>query len=136
MILTGKLQPDTLKELNEFKPFYSEYQTDNTILEPMRKLSQAVNIIVIIGTWCSDCHREVARFIRIIETLKLNNKHNIHVTYLGVDRLKQDPEKRAQHYTFTQIPTFIIKQDGQELGRIVESPTDSLEVDLVNMLNR
>ena len=90
----------------------------------------------ITDTWCPDCHREVAHFIRIIEALKLNNKHNPHiqVTYLGVDRTKHDPEGLTKDYQFSQIPTFIVSQAGKELGRIVESPSQSLEKDLVNIL--
>lgn len=138
MILTGKLHADTLKALEDFTPFYQHYQVDTNTLQPLFEHNTLIEITVIVGTWCPDCHREVAHFIRIIETLTLTNKYNtnIQVTYLGVDRDKHDSENLTKDYQFSQIPTFIIQQNGKEVGRIIESPTHSLESDLVNILNR
>ncbi|WP_299003663.1 thioredoxin family protein [uncultured Shewanella sp.] len=132
MILTGKLDADTLKSLEDFKPFYETYQVDKNTLLPLLEKPLPLEIVVIIGTWCPDCHREIAHFIKILEALAYPT---IDVVYLGVDRNKQDPENLSQDYDFNRIPTFIIKQAGKELGRIIESPTLSLEKDLEKILN-
>ncbi|WP_299491952.1 thioredoxin family protein [uncultured Shewanella sp.] len=131
MILTGKLLANDLKALDDFKPFYDSYSIDNNALLPLIDNQSPLDIVVIVGTWCPDCHREIAHFIRIMEALE---PADINVTYLGVDRLKQDPENLSQDYQFERIPTFIVTQAGKELGRIVESPTLSLEKDLVKIL--
>ncbi|WP_428636604.1 thioredoxin family protein [Shewanella sp.] len=132
VILTGEVQAQTLvTELEDFVQGYAEYQVDTKAIEPLKQLQTPTEIVVIIGTWCPDCHRETPRFIRIIEAL---NNPNIKVSYIGVDRKKQDPEGLAAKYDFTRIPTFIVKQDGKEIGRIVERPEISLEMDLAKIL--
>lgn len=132
VILTGIVEAQHLvKDLNEFATGYKSYQVDTASITPLKELAEPTEIIVIIGTWCPDCHRETPRFIRIMEEVA---NPNIKVTYIGVDRTKQDPEGLAAKYEFTRIPTFIIQQKGKEIGRIVERPTVSLEKDLVDIL--
>lgn len=133
VILTGIVPAQTLvTELSEFGEGYQTYQVDTAAIEPLKAITEPTEIVVIIGTWCPDCHRETPRFIRIIEQL---NNPNVKVTYIGVDRSKQDSEGLAAQYEFSRIPTFIVKQQGEEIGRIVERPQTSLEVDLANILN-
>ncbi|MCH1926222.1 thioredoxin family protein [Shewanella sp. C32] len=132
VILTGVV--DGHKLVTELPPFmsgYTEYQVDTTAIAPIKAVTKPTEIVVIIGTWCPDCHRETPRFIRIMEAV---NNPNIKVTFIGVDRQKQDPEGLAAKYDFKRIPTFMVLQDGKEIGRIVERPTESLEKDLANIL--
>ncbi|WP_076415991.1 thioredoxin family protein [Shewanella sp. UCD-KL12] len=132
VILTGAVEAQTLvTELDDFTEGYKEYQVDTAAITPLKSLKEPTEIIVIIGTWCPDCHRETPRFIRIIEEI---NNPNITVTYIGVDRQKADSEGLAAQYEFTRIPTFIVKQKGEEIGRIIERPEVSLEVDLAKIL--
>ncbi|PIW62195.1 thioredoxin family protein [Shewanella sp. CG12_big_fil_rev_8_21_14_0_65_47_15] len=132
VILTGIVEAQHLvTELNEFAEGYKSYQVDTAAITPLKNITEPTEIIVIIGTWCPDCHRETPRFIRIMEQVA---NLNINVTYIGVDRSKQDPEGLAAKYAFTRIPTFIIQQQGKEIGRIVERPTVSLEQDLADIL--
>ncbi|MCG9695447.1 thioredoxin family protein [Shewanella sp. Isolate11] len=131
VILTGNVTTQTLTELDWFDESYNAYEVDTAAIEPLKSVTEATEIVVIIGTWCPDCHRETPRFIRIMEAV---NNPNIKITYIGVDRKKQDPEGLAAKYDFTRIPTFIVMQKGEEIGRIVERPQTSLEVDLVKIL--
>lgn len=134
VILTGVVTAQTLvTELEEFSTGYHDYTVDSKAIEPLKDITTPTEIVVIIGTWCPDCHRETPRFIRIIEQL---NNPNISVSYIGVDRSKADPQGLAANYEFTRIPTFIVKQQDREIGRIVERPTVSLEVDLANVLTQ
>ncbi|MEI6859087.1 MAG: thioredoxin family protein [Shewanella sp.] len=133
VILTGQVQAQTLvTELDDFTKGYKEYQVDTAAITPLKSLKEPTEIIVIIGTWCPDCHRETPRFIRIMEEI---NNPNIKVTYIGVDRSKTDPDGLAAQYQFSRIPTFIVMQKGEEIGRIVERPEVSLEIDLAKILN-
>jgi thiol-disulfide isomerase/thioredoxin len=132
VILTGTVTTQTMLELDEFSKDYQEYQVDTAAITPLKNLKEPTEIVVIIGTWCGDCHRETPRLIRILEEV---NNPNIKVTYIGVDRAKSDPEGLAAQYEFTRIPTIIVSQDGEELGRIIERPETSLEIDLAKILN-
>lgn len=132
VILTGAVEVQKLvTELPEFSSGYQSYQVETDALAPIKAVKKATEIVVIIGTWCPDCHRETPRFIRIMEQVA---NPNIQVRYIGVDRQKQDPEGLAAQYDFQRIPTFIVLQDGKEMGRIVERPEVSLEQDLAKIL--
>ena len=132
VILTGVVDGHKLvTELPSFMSGYESYQVDTTAIAPIKAVNKSTEIVVIIGTWCPDCHRETPRFIRIMEAV---NNPNIKVTFIGVDRQKHDPEGLAAKYDFKRIPTFMVIQDGKEIGRIVERPTESLEKDLANIL--
>lgn len=132
VILTGTVEATQLvTQLSEFSEGYQSYQVDTAAIAPIKEVTKATEIVVIIGTWCPDCHRETPRFIRIMEAAA---NANIKVTYIGVDRSKQDPDGLAAQYEFSRIPTFIVLQAGKEIGRIVERPEVSLESDLANIL--
>lgn len=132
VILTGIVEAQRLvTELPEFTEGYKTYEVDTAALDPIKAVTEPTEIVVIIGTWCPDCHRETPRFIRIMEEV---SNPNIKVSYIGVDRAKADPDGLAAKYEFKRIPTFIVLQKGEEIGRIVERPTESLEKDLANIL--
>ena len=132
VILTGELQPQTLAtNLPGYAEGFAHYQVNTAALATLQAVTTPTEIVVIIGTWCPDCHRETPHFMRVIEAV---NNPNISVRYIGVDRTKQDPAGLAAQYQFSRIPTFIVLQKDQEVGRIVERPTVTLEADLVKIL--
>lgn len=131
VILTGAVTHQELNEFDWFNDEYTNYQADSEIIAKLQQIDKPTQVTVIIGTWCPDCHRETPRFIRIIEQI---NNPNILVTYIGVDREKQDPQGLAANYEFSRIPTFIVEQNDEEVGRIVERPEVSLEADLAKIL--
>ncbi|GGB71226.1 thioredoxin family protein [Shewanella inventionis] len=132
VILTGVIEPQTLTTtLPGYADGFASYQVDAQAVDVLKAIDVPTQIVVIIGTWCPDCHRETPHFMRIIEAAA---NPNIQVEYIGVDRSKQDPEGLAAKYAFSRIPTFIVKQQGNELGRIVERPKVNLEADLVEIL--
>ncbi|WP_066016543.1 thioredoxin family protein [Endozoicomonas atrinae] len=132
VVPTGKINPEKLiAEQEEFRRYYQSYQVDTDAVSPLRQLSIPTEIVVIIATWCPDCHRETPRFMRIMEAI---DNPDIHITYIAVDRNKKDEEGLAAQYEFSRIPTFIVMQNGLEVGRIVERPLVSLEKGLVDIL--
>ncbi|WP_240778779.1 thioredoxin family protein [Shewanella sp. SNU WT4] len=132
VILTGDVSPQALMALDDFSHEQS-YQADANALAALKAIDKPTEVIVIIGTWCPDCHRETPRFIELMAAV---NNPNISVRYLGVDRQKQDPDGLSGQYEFSRIPTFIIQQDNNEIGRIIERPQVSLEQDLVAIVNK
>lgn len=132
-IITGELAPQTLlNTLAVFNESYQAYAVDDAQLAAVKDLTQATEIITILGTWCPDCFREVPRLIKLLE--KLDNPL-IQARYLGVDRSKQDSSGLAAQFEFNRIPTIIVRQGGREIGRIVEQPKHSLQQDLAAILN-
>ncbi|WOT04829.1 TlpA family protein disulfide reductase [Shewanella youngdeokensis] len=131
VIMTGAVTTEQLNKFDWFSQEYTDYVADEAIIAKLHAVTEATEITVVIGTWCSDCHRETPRFVRIMEQI---NNPLVTVKFIGVDREKQDPQGLAANYDFTRIPTIIVEQNGSEIGRIVEKPTLTLEKDLAAIL--
>ena len=121
---------------DEFSKWYSseykQYIPDTAIIEQLKPLTDSIYIDIILGTWCGDCRREVPRFQKVLEALNFDMQK---VTIIGVDRKKACPEANINIGDINRVPTFIIRTHGQEIGRILERPTESLEEDLYRIIS-
>jgi thiol-disulfide isomerase/thioredoxin len=115
--LTGKSDP--------------KYQPRLEAVSILQKVAEDTEIILFHGAWCSDCRREVPRFMRILEVV--DNSH-LRLTEYEVNREKQDVLGKFEEYGVKFVPTFIVVREGGEMGRIVEKPQKSLEDDLAAIL--
>lgn len=133
-ILTGELDPNKLIfELVPMGRSYLDYQVDNAALAPLKGYSKPTEITVIVGTWCGDCHKHTPAFIKIMKAL---NNDAFTVRYIGVDKQGKAGDIDLAGMEFQSIPTFIVTQDGKEIGRIAGAPETSLEADLVKILTQ
>ncbi|GAA4900035.1 thioredoxin family protein [Ferrimonas pelagia] len=133
-ILTGEL--DANRMIFELVPMgrsYLDYQVDTQALAPLQGYSKATEITVILGTWCGTCHVYTPAFIKIMKAL---DNANIQVRYIGVDKQRQAGDVSLDGIEFNTIPTYIIAQEGKEIGRIAGEPETSLERDLVRILTQ
>jgi thioredoxin reductase (NADPH) len=104
-----------------FARVYENYHPNLGVIEQVSAKLPEARVVTISATWCPDCRRNVPRLARIAEHLP-NWKFEIY---------PREEEARARELGIRAIPTFIVYQDGKELGRIVENPAfGSLEVDL------
>ena len=85
-----------------------------------------------MGTWCSDSQREVPRFFKILDQLAFNFNN---ITLIGVNRAKQADNTEVNELNIELVPTIIFFIDGKEIGRIIESPEENLEKDMVKILS-
>jgi hypothetical protein len=53
---------------------------------------------------------------------------------VAVDREKKGGEFCLADFEINLVPTFIFTQQGNEIGRIIETPVVSLEQDLLNII--
>ena len=90
-------------------------------------------VIVFLGTWCSDSRRELPRLWRALDDIGADHPDQIH--YIGVDRDKQEPSELLAGHELLYVPTFIVRRDGREVGRIVEVSPDGIERDLLALLS-
>lgn len=111
---------------------FEEYQPDMETLEQLG--SDAFNnieITVVMATWCSDSRREVPRFIKIIDSTRYNIAD---IKIINVDRKKQAEKTPVQKLEIVKVPTFIFMRKGKEIGRIIETPVESLEKDMLKII--
>ena len=119
-------------ELEQCGMLGTSYRPDPAAIATLQQVEQPTEIVVFYGAWCTDSHREIPRFLKIIETV---NNQNIIVTDYGVNRQKQDELGKFEIYGIELVPTFIVIRNGIELGRIIERPDRSLAEDLAAIMS-
>jgi len=131
-ILTGWLTPDQLyTAFPEYQLEGQGYTAEDAVISEMDALGGEFEVLVIIGTYCSDCKRELPRFLSAIEQL---GNTSVQYKIYGLDRAKNDTSGMREKYNIEFIPTFIVYADGQEIGRIIETPIVSMEQDLLDIM--
>jgi hypothetical protein len=115
-----------------FNKEYAEYKLDTSSLDQVKPLMKGVSVVLVMATWCSDSRREVPRFYKMLDYLHVKTKK---MQVFCVDREKKAGDSPVANYKATYVPTFIIFKKDKELGRIIESPAESLEKDLLKILS-
>lgn len=88
---------------------------------------------VYLGSWCGDSKRELARFWKALDLA--GRPMPFHLELIGVGRDKQHPAELLAGVDLRYVPTFVVKRDGVEVGRIVESAPDGIERSLHALLS-
>jgi cyclophilin family peptidyl-prolyl cis-trans isomerase/HEAT repeat protein len=130
--------PVTVEQIVQTVPAYGEaraaYQPDITVIEMMKSYVRAGDRVeVYMGTWCEDSAREVPKFLRISDDLRSQFGVELPVTFVAVDRSKQQPATLLEGKNLAKVATFIYYRGDQELGRIEERPTGLFEDDLLTI---
>ena len=111
---------------------YSTYQPDLMALDQVPKEAlNEISVTIVMATWCSDSQREVPRFVKIMDSEGYDPSN---ITIINVDRKKMAKNTPVEKLKIERIPTFIFSKNGKEIGRIVESPKESLEKDMVSII--
>jgi Thioredoxin len=105
-----------------FMSMYDAYQPDLAMIEKIRAALPAGHVVVVAEYWCGDSRRSVPRMARVLD----------HLPGWTADVQPWNSTTRAKPLIVRAIPTFIIYRSGEEIGRIVETPsTGALERDLL-----
>lgn len=91
------------------------------------------NIVVVMGTWCSDSHLLVPQLYALCNA---TNFPKSQIAIIGVNRSKQALHNEGMAYHIERVPTIIVYKNEVELGRIIESTQQSLEADLVAIIKQ
>ncbi|MFA7228460.1 MAG: hypothetical protein WC061_05445 [Melioribacteraceae bacterium] len=109
----------------------SLYSVDSVSLAGVCCKMGDVRISIVMGTWCSDSRREVPRFFKILDNLGYDQKD---LTLICVDRSKSAPDCGVEKMEIKFVPTMIFCRNNVEIGRIVESPKETLEKDIAAII--
>lgn len=135
-MMTGPINPDSLVAKNRVlreKLVFHKKRINGDDVELVKLVDKPTRIIVFLGTWCPDSQRNVPPFMNLIEAAANNN---IEVEYIGVNLRKVDPDGLVNTYGVRRVPTFIVMRDGQEVGRLVERPSNTVEKDIIQILEK
>ena len=136
-ILLGKgtragMQQEPFKKW--FDEEYKAYQVNDSLTRILKgTLLSGMDIMVILGTWCSDSQREVPRFFKVADGIKIPDEH---IKIIYVDRDKTVPGMDMSNYDLERVPTFIFYLNGKEISRIVEVPDGSFENEFERLFDK
>jgi thiol-disulfide isomerase/thioredoxin len=111
-----------------FDQYYQIYEPDKAVLTELKTKQVGIEILVVLGTWCSDSQEQVPKFFKILDKIRFDKKS---VQLICVDRDKKAGEVDLVNYNIEKVPTFIVYRKGREIGRIIETPYATLEKDLL-----
>ena len=117
-----------------FEYHHKNYQPEKKIVEEIKKNLRGISVLCFMGTWCGDSKRETPRFYKIMEQANFNFDKNL--TLFALNRLKKTSDNLKEGYAIRRIPTFIFYKEGEELGRYVEFPRESMEKDILKIITK
>ncbi|MDC8103849.1 thioredoxin [Chryseobacterium sp. PTM-20240506] len=137
MLLGNQLKEQFLKApyADWYVKEHDEYALDQKAIADLKKAKiSSYHIIVFMGTWCEDSHRDFPRLMRILEEVNFPDNR---LTIIAVNRKKESPSGEEGIYNIQKVPTIIVEKYDKEIGRIIEMPkTGYVERDLVEILKK
>lgn len=116
-----------------FQDEYQAYIPEEKIITDLKLKLNHFEIVIVLGSWCYDSKIQVPHFLKILDATAYPEEN---LLMIAVDSKKQASGLDITAYDIERVPTFIIYKEGQEIGRIIESPLQSLEADLQKILEQ
>ena len=132
--LLGEINEQDLKQEPFNKWFDSNYQdftADEAIVEEIDKHIHDYEIVVFMGTWCSDSQRDIHQLFNLLEKVDYDQDR---LKIFAVDENKQTPDHKEEEYNVAYVPTIIFMKNGEEVNRFVEFAQDSLAQDILKIV--
>ena len=129
--------PVSITDLMNHGDWYQEHYDGFKPTQPSstwKKNLKKTQVDIYLGSWCGDSKNWVPQFIHLWDELGLSRDQlNIIALYDGEEKYKQGPNQEEKGLDIHRVPTFIFKEEGKEIGRIVEFPVTDLETDLAQI---
>lgn len=118
-----------------FEKGQADYEPDSNIIKQLKPFAKDLSFKIYAATWCGDTRRELPRFVKVLAQLGVRpSSYELYMVDNHAETYKQAPENTIYGESIFRVATFIIEKDGKEIGRIIESPVESLEKDLLNIV--
>lgn len=130
-LLIGKIEKTNLKKYSWYETGYTTYKADQTALDKLKPFVPDLKVVVVMGTWCSDSHELIPAFFTIAEKIGLPDSQ---IDMIAVDRKKKCPLPDISSMNIEYVPTFFVYYKEELMGKIVETPTKTLESDILMLL--
>ena len=133
-MLVGKLNLQLLANDSAFSWFYSginKYQPNKEWSRYIQYYRDSFSVVVFAGTWETNTQNLLPALYRTLMAAgyPLNT-----IALYGVDQQMHALNGEAAQYRVRKLPTIIIAHEGQELGRIEAVPVQSVEANIVAIL--
>lgn len=136
--LVGQINLEGLQSepyVNWFQNRYENYHPDETMVALFKEKLKDCNIKLFLGTWCGDSKRETPKLIKILEAadFPMNQLKIVALDYRK-GHYKTSPTGEEKGLNIIKVPTIIFLKEGKEINRIVESPLETLEEDIAQIV--
>jgi len=135
MMLIGVINEEGLKK-QEFIDWYQEnfkdHILDTVTIKLIKPKLNELKIIVFMGTWCSDSQREVAALYKVLKEADFDTNQ---LEVIALSQEKDTPNHLEKGFNIEFVPTIIFYKNDKEIGRYVEFARDTLEKDILAILN-
>lgn len=115
-----------------FDSNYNNYNPDASVVKEINKHLNGITIKAFMGTWCGDSKHEIPNFYKLFDALNFDYKN---LTMIAVGRDKTTPDNLQEGLNIDRVPTFIFYKKGNEIGRFVEYPRETLEKDILKIVS-
>jgi hypothetical protein len=137
-ILLGKISTQQLQQppfSDWYTKGYEAYKPDANITDSLKQSIKGYKFEIFLGTWCGDSKREVPRLMKILETLNVKLSAITIIAVGNRDTLyKQSPAHEESGKQITRVPHLNIYKNGNETGRITETPVTTWEKDMLGII--
>jgi thiol-disulfide isomerase/thioredoxin len=140
-MLIGRITRDALTapEFNDwYSSEYNSYIPDRNVTKRLKGRVRLYTIEVFMGTWCSDTQEQLPRFLKVLDEANYP-KRKLHL--YALNRKKESFYGEQGQKAIFSVPTFIVyktvhnkRRGNKEVGRIVEAPSQTLELDLYKII--
>ncbi len=133
-ILIGYTTLEAFKDTNFswwWNSAYNMYEIDSVATGELKANISDVKIKIVMGTWCEDSRREVPHLYKILNTIDYPVDK---VILINVNRDMQGIANEVEELEIKFVPTIIFSRAGNELGRIIEMPYETLEQDMLEII--
>lgn len=133
----GPITPQEL--LTRFQIFAKNKKADQSHISDLEVLDFANQLnnkkmVVVFGTWCHDSQREVPRLLNLLD--KVNAQYsdiNYDIEFIAAAPFEKRDPALVKKYDLSAVPTIMLFDQDQEMGRVVENTKLSLAADFVSM---
>ena len=133
-ILMGKIEATDLQNgsYNDwFQPNYQNYTPEGRVIEQIKSKINNYTITIFMGTWCEDSQKTIPTFFKILDQVGMEKSK---VTLIAMDKDKKTKEGYENKINIFKVPTILIFKDGEEVNRIIETPVETLEKDILKLV--
>jgi thiol-disulfide isomerase/thioredoxin len=130
----GRISLDQVRAIiAQWKSGTASDESCSGCIQNLKRVRQGATVKVFWGAWCDNSRYQIPQFVRLIDTL--GDESPFAVEFFAVDEQKQRPPEEVRAYEIEHLPTFIVLRHGHEVGRVVDQPARTLEVDLLRLLD-
>ena len=135
MMLIGVINEEGLQNeefIDWYKENYNDHILDTVSIKQIKPKLNELRIKVFMGTWCSDSQREIAALYKVLKKAEFDMNQ---LEVIALSQEKDTPNHLEKGFNIEYVPTIIFYKNEKEMGRYVEFAQDTLEKDILAILN-